>query len=204
MVRLAISVEGQTEESFVTKVLVPHFQNMGIYVTPILIGKRGGDVSTANAVSDLNRLARSFDMVSTLYDFYGYKGKSPADNCSSLQNTIYESVNDFTRQKLIPYVQQYEFEALLFSSPEAMARRIESNNVEVRGWAETILRQFGGNPEQINDSQQTAPSKRLEAHTNYLKTVNGPDVCVDIGLDEIRNRCLLFDEWISSLEALRN
>ncbi len=34
MVRLAVSVEGPTEEQFVGNLLVPYLQNIGIYTSP--------------------------------------------------------------------------------------------------------------------------------------------------------------------------
>ena len=44
MVRLAISVEGQTEEIFMKKVIVPYLRELEIYATPFLLGQTGGDV----------------------------------------------------------------------------------------------------------------------------------------------------------------
>ena len=72
MVRLAISVEGQTEEIFVKTILKPHLIQRNIYIEPILLGRKGGNVSLSRIKTDLNRLSNSFDKVTTLYDFYGY------------------------------------------------------------------------------------------------------------------------------------
>ena len=44
MVRLAISVEGQTEERFVQMVLEPHLKAQEIFVYPFILGRDGGDV----------------------------------------------------------------------------------------------------------------------------------------------------------------
>jgi hypothetical protein len=41
MIRVHIICEGQTEESFVSDVLVPHFSQKGIALYPSLIGKPG-------------------------------------------------------------------------------------------------------------------------------------------------------------------
>ncbi len=73
MVRLAISVEGSTEEHFVNKILRPHLQALEIYATPLLLGRNGGDVSFGRIKKELNYLANSFDKVTTLYDFYGFR-----------------------------------------------------------------------------------------------------------------------------------
>jgi len=44
MVRLTVSVEGETEERFLKKVVAPHLQGCKIYVYPALLGRSGGDV----------------------------------------------------------------------------------------------------------------------------------------------------------------
>ncbi len=38
MTRVAISVEGRTEEEFVKKILADHLQKNGVEMTPILLG----------------------------------------------------------------------------------------------------------------------------------------------------------------------
>lgn len=43
MTRVAISVEGQTEEEFVKNVLAPGLEPAGVYPQPILLGS-GGNV----------------------------------------------------------------------------------------------------------------------------------------------------------------
>jgi len=200
MVRLAISVEGQTEENFVNKLLVPHFIALDIHVTPILIGGRGGDVSLDRARKDINKLASSFDRVTTLYDFYGFKGKTDDDVKSSLEDRILKEVSADLKHKVIPYIQMYEFEGLLFSCPDIFDDHL--NGEKLVDWGLKILRQFGNNPERINDSQQTAPSKRLQLRTNYVKTIHGPAICQDIGLETIRSLCPGFNEWLQTLESL--
>jgi len=200
MVRLAISVEGLTEEIFVQKLIVPHLQGMGVDVIPVKLGGRGGDVSLPRIKKDLNNLARSFDNVSTLYDFYGFRGKTSDDNKSSLEQKIVNAVADPLRSKIIPYVQMYEFEGLLFTSPEAIEDNIRERGL--KDWAEGILNQFNHNPELINDSPQTAPSKRLEGKSGYLKAVHGPDIAQDIGLKVLREKCGGFDVWMNQLESL--
>jgi len=42
-------------------------------------------------------------------------------------------------------------------------------------WVKNILDQFSGNPELINNSPETAPSKRL-AVISYRKTTHEPDI----------------------------
>lgn len=202
MVRLAISVEGLTEERFIKMVIVPYLQKRCIYAEPLQLGCSGGDVSLSRIKKDLNNLANSFDKVTTLYDFYGFRGKAVDENKASLEDKIIDCVATPLREKIIPYVQMFEFEGILFSSPEAIENNIQQTGLA--DWAKNVLQQFGDDPEKINDSSQTAPSKRLLNKTNYIKTVHGPDIAKEIGLDALREKCTGFGEWLNKLEELRN
>ncbi len=58
-------------------------------------------------------------------------------------------------------------------------------------------------PEDINDSQQTAPSKRiLAAMPGYQKTLHGPVIAGDFGLDAMRAECPHFSQWLEKIESL--
>ena len=200
MVRLAISVEGPTEERFINKVLGPHLQRNQIHTIPILLGGRGGGVSLSKVKKDLNKIANNFDKVTTLYDFYGFRGKVGDETKAALERRILDSVATPLQDRILPYVQMYEFEGLLFSSPEAMENAIQKNGV--CKWAQRILDEFDGNPENINDSEQTAPSKRL-LQVDYIKTIHGPEIIKEIGLDVLRKRCTGFGAWLTQLEKLQ-
>lgn len=202
MVRLAISVEGATEERFIKIVMVPYLQNRRIYAVPIQLGRIGGNVSLPRIKKDLNHLASSFDKVTTLYDFYGFLGKAGDENKASLEQKIMNCVAVPLRGRIIPYIQMYEFEGILFSSPEAIENNIHQTGLA--DWANGVLQQFDDDPEKINDSSQTAPSKRLLNETKYIKTVHGPDIAKEIGLTVLREKCTGFREWINKLENLRN
>ena len=62
-------------------------------------------------------------------------------------------------------------------------------------------------PEKINESEHSAPSKRI---IKYLpdyenqKAQVGPLVAEDIGLSELRRKCPHFNAWITRLEELGN
>lgn len=84
MIRLAISVEGLTEERFANKLLAPYLETLQIYTVPLLLGRNSGDVSLPRVKRDLNRLASSFDKVTTLYDFYGFRDKSVGETKQTL------------------------------------------------------------------------------------------------------------------------
>ena len=81
MIRLAVSVEGQAEEEFVNESLAPHLRGSDVYATPVLIGRArprvrgGGNVAIERLAKEMRHLSRSFDAVTSLVDFYGFRGK---------------------------------------------------------------------------------------------------------------------------------
>ncbi len=76
MTRIHIFCEGQTEETFVNKLLFLHFQNIGVNINPILfttskIGK--GGISTYGKIKrqlDIKCKEDPSSYVTTLIDFY--------------------------------------------------------------------------------------------------------------------------------------
>jgi|APLak6261658528_1056013.scaffolds.fasta_scaffold23270_1 hypothetical protein len=197
MVRIAISVEGMTEERFIKILLEPHLSQKGIYVTPVPLN---GNVSVDRVRHELENLAYSFDYITTFYDFYGFQRKVDGETKTTLESRIHRSIKEELRVKLIPYIQMYEFEGLLFSSPEAIASVLQGKSLHE--WANKILFEFNNNPERVNNSTETAPSKRFKEFTNYRKTTHGPNIAQQIGVTGIRNMCSGFDEWLKKLEDL--
>ncbi len=103
-------------------------------------------------------------------------------------------------RRFIPYVQMYEFEALLFSDPEKMAQGIDKPEL---GDTFAKIAQDFATPEEINNSQQTAPSKRIEnLVTGYEKPIMGALAALEIGLDTMRSKCCLFNDWLAQIEGL--
>jgi hypothetical protein len=196
MVRVGISVEGSTEVRFFRMLLQPYLEKKNIFITPVSMR---GNISLDRVRYEIKRLMHSFDYVSTFYDFYGFKGVKEEDTKEILEKRILQSVSKTMQEKLIPYIQMYEFEGLLFSSPTDMAYILQKE--DIKNWAEHILNKFNGNPELINNSSQTAPSKRLMV-TPYRKVTHGPNIALKIGLSGIRKKCSGFDEWLRKLECL--
>jgi hypothetical protein len=57
-------------------------------------------------------------------------------------------------------------------------------------------------PEMVNDGIDTAPSKRIrDIYPQYGKTLYGPLIIADIGIDEIRRQCPHVDRWLSAIET---
>lgn len=204
MIRLAVSVEGETEEEFVNESLAPHLRQNGVFLTPVLIGRArrpvrgGGNVSIDRLVQEMRHLSKSFDAVTSLVDFYGFRRKG-----SKLPNDLVEEIRSRTSQfdegSLLPYVQLHEFEGLLFSNVEAFVQVLPDAPVaELKS-----IRSKFATPEDINDDPNTAPSKRIQTLIpSYRKTLHGPLLALEIGLDAIRSECPRFDAWLGQLEAL--
>jgi hypothetical protein len=61
---------------------------------------------------------------------------------------------------------------------------------------EMIASDVESGPELVNDGVDTAPSKRiLNAYPQYAKTIHGPLVIAEAGLDAIRSTCPHTDDW---------
>lgn len=208
MIRLAVSVEGQTEEAFVKGVLADHLRTMEVEPQPVLLnrarnaGVGGGDVSVERLVSDMVDLHWSFDAVTSLVDFYGFRDKGDRTVEELEEHLIQEieaRVSDARR--VIPYVQKHEFEGLLFSDTAAFGAIGPAADQGIGALA-AVRRQFA-TPEDINDDPDTAPSKRI-AHVvpRYRKRLHGPEVARATGLPTIRAQCPRFGAWLTRLEGL--
>ena len=204
MTRVAISVEGQTEERFVKTALAPGLAPAGVYPEPILLGS-GGNVTVEKLASDMSKFVWNFDFVTSLVDFYGFRDKG-SDTREDLERRIRQTAIDRINRSLddsriFPYVQQHEFEALLFSDASAFLVLPYATNDIVDGLLS--IRSRFNSPEDINDSPDSAPSKRIvNLIPRYQKVVAGSLVADEIGLEKIRAECPRFDEWVTRLESL--
>ena len=219
MVRVHVLVEGQTEETFVKSILQPHFNQHEIYLFPRLIGKPGhkggiGEYTRArrDILAALKQDAGAF--CTTMFDYYGMPDSWPnreaasqkpfAEKPAAIEQAILADISAelgdvFNRARLIPYVQMHEFEALLFSDPKLLANGLElANDAAIQ----SIRDQFRS-PEEINDSHQTAPSKRIQGlNPRYAKVLDGIRIGQNVGLNVMRAQCPHFNDWIEKLEAL--
>lgn len=211
MTRLAITVEGPTEKAFVEGLLTGHLRGRGVEAIPILIGRGegpgvgGGSVSVKRLVAEMTHLLRSFDAVTCLVDFYGFRKKGDA-TVGELEERIRERVARRARSArrargVFPYVQRHEFEALLFSDVSCFGELAGVSEDAVESLRR--IRSGFSTPEDIDDGRETAPSKRiLAALPCYRKVDDGRELALRIGLPTIRAECPRFDQWIRRLESL--
>lgn len=205
MIRLAVLTEGRTERRFVRLVLISHLRPKGIEACPLLL-EGGGDVTLPKLARNMAELYWSFDFVTSLVDFYGFRSKGDATP-DELQQRINQEIRrnirrDWNQSKVFPYVQRHEFESLLFSDVSAfkdLSPKVPKESVEK---LHAIRNQFS-TPEDINDDKSTAPSKRiLGLIPRYQKRRDGPKLAGRIGLEAIRGECPRFDGWLTRLESL--
>lgn len=82
MIRVHVICEGQTEELFVTEMLVEPFLTKGIVLLPALIGQpghKGGNFSFDRLLTDVRHRLRgdTQSWCSTFFDFYGLPQSFP-------------------------------------------------------------------------------------------------------------------------------
>ena len=226
MTRILINVEGDTEEAFVEGILAPHLYGLGYtQVAARRLGeererdRRGGIRPWPEARTNILGLLRGDTevIVSTMVDYYGmpqsgpgaWPGRAGAAAQLSYPNGIETSLSadiasamggSFNPRRFIPYVMMHEFEAMLFSDCAEFARGI--GQPDLTQTFQEIRDQFD-TPENIDDSPDTAPSKRIEALVfRYRKPVIGIQAATAIGLPAIRAECGHFRGWLERLESL--
>jgi hypothetical protein len=223
MPRLLVHVEGQTEETFVNEVLGEHLMQSGYEVVSArLVGnprmKRGGIRPWQGVKRDILRHLREdrSAIAAIMVDYYGLpldwpgRAEAPGENSTSGKAKLVESAliediseemgNRFDARRFIPLVMMHEFEALLFSDPDRFANAIGKAGLTEEFRA---IRQEFEHPEDINDSPETAPSKRIEnLFPGYEKPLYGVIAALEIGLQMMRNECPHFNEWLNHLEVL--
>lgn len=218
--RVVVLVEGRTEELFVREVLAPWLDARGVLITAHQMGRpghRGGIGEYPRAQREiLNWLCRDqTSILTTLFDFYGMPESWPGrvhaarlsypENGLWVEKELFEDIINrlgrrFPRERFIPHVQLHEFEALVFTDPRILCDVLRAP--EMLGVVEDIREEYP-NPEMINDSPETAPSKRLlRIFDDYRKAIHGVITTRRVGLPALRLACPHFALWVKKLENL--
>lgn len=220
MKRIHCIVEGQTEVQVFSSILRPYiFNKTGAYIlfTPIK-HTGGGIVNFSKILPELRNHLKDKDKIVTTYlDYYGinsnhdfkYFKEAKIDNTNAnigielLEKGMIDSLseNGINTRNFIPYIQLHEFEALLFSSHEGF--EFQYDNIQIIKKLNEVSNRYP-NPEHINDSPLTSPSKRIktilkEAGEKYVKTNDGENIATIIGIDKILEMCPRFNNWVNSL-----
>jgi hypothetical protein len=210
-----IICEGQTEEEFVNRILAPYFIKHQIYdVRPILMstskGHKGGDVKYERLKFNIDKLLQSEQdiLVTTFIDFYRLKNDFPQFDAAQLKHNKYQRI-DFLEQSLaeaidnhrfIPYIQLHEFEGLLFSSKDGFEFLPDLKQTNLKKLILAVDEKE--NPEELNDGDLTAPSKRLEQLIpgfDKNKPFYGSLIADVNTIESILERCKRFSNWVEKL-----
>ena len=225
-VYLHILCEGQTELRFASKVLSAYLVMKGIIVLPQLLitsrkkNERGGILSYQQAKRDLTFMIRGaqdnereahyfttmFDLYALPDDFPGFADASAMkdyNQVAKLENAFGEDLNCY---KFIPYIQLHEFEALVLCDIDGLKDSYPNSAKRLNELKDEVTSQYGDNMELVDNSAETAPSKRiikaLKDEYHYDKPKTGTEITDKIGIDTLRAKCRHFNDWLTKLEQL--
>ena len=221
MKKIFIVTEGQSETNFVKKVMVPYFAGRCNLIPNTVTTKtdnrhgktyKGG---VANYGQIRNTLLKTLAVstkskdayVTTMFDFYrlptdvpgvmdSEKIKDPYDKVEYIENEILKA-EGYDGTFFFPYIELHEFEAMLFSDLTKLKEAYFE--YDITALEECVKMQ--GNPELINNGEETAPSKRIiNCIDCYDKANVGVDVLEKTGIENIAKKCRHFSEWIKRIE----
>ncbi len=185
--------------------------------------RRGGIRGWTDEVKpDVVKLLRQDPQVfvTTMADFYKlpangnrkWPGRAQANSLASveqksrvicdhlLKNIRSELGDSFNSARFIPFITMHEIEAYMFSDCSTFSQAVGKLGLN---FSLQRMRNEFQSPEHINDSEISAPKKRIQAlFPEYQETIHGSKALQEIGLDVIRQECPIFNGWISRLETL--
>jgi hypothetical protein len=161
---------------------------------------------------------KSAPVVTTLFDLYKLDKRFPGFEQSRGISDLGQRLDVLRRElhadivavagcqpgRFIPYIQPYEFEALLFSD-------VTSLSLVNPSWTKKSIdrlleiRNAAVSPEHINDRPETKPAAHLERELNnpsYRKRRHGPIAAQKIGLTKIEAECAFFAAWLAQIRGL--
>jgi len=214
---LHIFCEGQTEEIIAREVIEPHLSAADVRVSrSIFTTKRpaggpafkGGLSRWPKLERELQRLLKdsSTTVLTTMFDYYGFPPDapgmadrphgSPYDRVRHVESALAQAIDD---KRFLPNLVLHETEAWVLADCGRLGQVLGDSGPAAE--LERIVQRESG-PELVNDGTDTAPSKRImSAYPRYTKTVDGPLIIADAGLDSIRCSCPHLDAWLREIEA---
>jgi hypothetical protein len=215
--RLYILCEGQTEDRFIKEILSPYLQRSNIFATPIICEtKRAAGKKYRGGVSKYSKIKNELEIlckgdptafVTTMFDYYGLPKDTPGKDATGdiykkayeIESAIKNNLGEL--RNLVVNIILHEFEGLLFSDVSAFMGVAKADNKIVMELGR--IKNGFPSPEHINDSEITAPSKRIaEILPEYSKTLNGIEVAKKIGVDKMAEECAHFRSWLKNIKAL--
>ena len=223
-VYLHVLCEGQTELRFASKVLTTYLVVKGIIVLPQLLitsrnkNARGGILSYKQAMRDLTFMIRGAQdnekevhYFTSMFDLYALPDDFPCfleasvlkdySQVAKLEEAFGKDVNCY---KFIPYIQLHEFEALVLCDIDGLKDSYPNAAKKLTELKNEVTTQYSDNMELVDNSAETAPSKRiikaLKDEYHYDKSKSGTEITDKIGIDVLRGKCKHFDDWLTTIE----
>jgi hypothetical protein len=207
MLSLYFIVEGQSEENFIEKALIPYLLENNNKFNYKCLNLCGG-INFYKLIKLIENNIKQYDCVTTFIDlvrlnnakFDNYsqimqQNISSSEKANILQQQLSNKLEFNLRQKLIAHIQPYEFEALCFADADNLAKtdpKIAKNLGKIKKEMSSY-----SNPELINNHQ--LPAARL-ANYAYIKESSTFAQYCDINI--IRACCPHFNQWLSQLEEV--
>lgn len=224
MKKLIIICEGKTETFFIKNVLSNYMPSITFLPQTIPTGSnpqggssKGGALNYDRVKRYIENLKFTNDYITTFFDFYGLPNNFPSYSTLNSNLTIYQKIdklekafyddiiNDFPslKDKFFPYIQLHEFETLLFTDIKKAFQDMRISDQNLTNLND-ILINFNDNPEEINNSIETAPSKRIiKAFPAFQKTKDGVIGIQNMGLNDIEQKCQHFKKWLDYIRSLQ-
>lgn len=208
--RLVFIVEGDCEVAFINIRIIPYLykyvgtsqwsMNAQKITTNRKMNRKGGNVNYAYLKNEIERVAAQQGNVwiTTFMDFFRLPNDFPnySIECRNI-DAIEEGIKlDMGYERLVPYIQKYEFETLLFASMDGFYLLLDDEKQLEQ--IQKVIDSYE-NIEDINGGKETAPSKRLLHIFNYDKVVDSGLVLEELDVETMRDKCPRFDKWIESL-----
>lgn len=215
--RVALVVEGQTEQQFVATVLAPYLLQHEVYAQPVGVQTSrtaagvkhtGGGGRWKHYARDVRRLLGShFDLVSTMLDFYAYPTDGPGAACcagphrprSCVELREAEMAATFDDRRFRPFVMLHEFETILFAAAVQSGPMGVDDTVRERMRREAAT--VSNDVELLNDGPTTAPSKRIARCWPDYDKVLAVGALADVDLQLVLDQCPHLASWVEALRA---
>lgn len=216
MKRLVIICEGPTEVQFCKDILHVFLLNKNIAAYYPLISKSGGGIVPWKVFKEqIERHLREGAYVTSLIDYYGIPDRyeypkwkesksigQKEPRMDFLEKAMWEDIGSPLNKKFIPNILLHEFEGLLFNNVASFELVFEDREIIDKRELTNIIKR-NPNPEEINNSPDNAPSKRLSRLIKgYDKVAFGNLIASAIGLDQMRAKSPHFNNWIHKLENI--
>ena len=210
--RLVFIVEGDCEVAFVNRKVIsylytlPEAEGWSMNVQKITTNRRlnakGGNIRFELLKNKVDRVrSQKGPWITTFFDFFrlpvSFPGYVPVNkNVEKVETAM---AKELEYDRLVPYIQKYEFETLLFADLSSFKL------FDLCDWQIEALhrvKQEFPNIEDINGGEQTAPSKRLAAIFPYNKVSDSDILLENVSLHTLMDSMPRFKSWIETLESI--